>query len=56
MQVKPDAAIAQRSNASGRLQLVMPKEDPGSRDLNYAHIRWAGSGNVSLLRLEALCC
>ena len=40
LQVRPDAATAQRSNASGRLQLTMPKEDPSNRNLDFAHMRY----------------
>ncbi|GAX78534.1 hypothetical protein CEUSTIGMA_g5974.t1 [Chlamydomonas eustigma] len=37
-EVRPDTSTAQRSNATGRLVITMPKESPG-KELNMAHVR-----------------
>lgn len=39
MQVRPDSSTAQRSAASGRLVMVMPKEDPAERLVDIAYLR-----------------
>ena len=37
--VKPDESAAQRSKASGRLVLTMPKQTPGDAELDLACLR-----------------
>lgn len=44
MQVRPDSSVAQRSAASGRLVMVMPKEDPAERLVDVAYLRSARRG------------
>lgn len=39
MQVKPDSSVAQRSAASGKLVLVMPKENPHQTVVDVAYLR-----------------
>lgn len=39
-EVRTDASTAQRSNATGRLQITMPKENPQEVVVDVAHIRW----------------
>jgi protein TilB len=39
MQVMPDSSVAQRSAASGRLVLSMPKEDPTAAVVDVAYLR-----------------
>jgi hypothetical protein len=38
-QVRPDSSVAQRSQATGRLVLTMPKEQPGQRCVDVTHMR-----------------
>lgn len=38
-EVRPGNAVAQRSNATGKLQIVMPKERAGEKVTDVAHIR-----------------
>jgi hypothetical protein len=39
VQVKPDSSVAQRSAASGKLVLLMPKEDPQQAVVDVAYLR-----------------
>jgi hypothetical protein len=39
VQVKPDSSVAQRSAASGKLVLHMPKEDPQQAVVDVAYLR-----------------
>jgi len=39
-QVCPDASTAQRSKASGKLIITMPKEHPDSNDIDVANVRY----------------
>lgn len=47
VQVKPDSSVAQRSAASGRLVLVMPKEDPQQAVVDVAYLRSVGGRGVN---------
>jgi hypothetical protein len=40
VQVKPDSSVAQRSGASGKLVLVMPKESPQQPVVDVAYLRY----------------
>jgi hypothetical protein len=44
-QVKPDSSVAQRSAASGKLVLVMPKEDPQQAVVDVAYLRPSGAAD-----------
>lgn len=46
-QVKPDSSVAQRSAASGRLVLVMPKEDPQQAVVDVAYLRSVAGRSVT---------
>jgi hypothetical protein len=45
-QVKPDSSVAQRSAASGRLVLVMPKEEPEQPVVDVAYLRSVAGRSV----------
>lgn len=50
VQVKPDSSVAQRSGASGKLVLVMPKETPQQPVVDVAYLRYRGAGRLPLCR------
>lgn len=43
--MKPDSSVAQRSAASGKLVLVMPKEDPQQAVVDVAYLRPSGAAD-----------
>lgn len=47
VQVKPDSSAAQRSAASGRLVLVMPKENPQQAVVDVAYLRSVAGRSVT---------